>query len=126
MVVCAPAGASSPRSEPGLRMRRTHGRSGSTSADAVVQGQIELLESDKGLSPADVARQTFEKKAKTERTLAATIHGERRTLRVSDLPLGLDGVAGYAIDIEEQQFLHDRGVHFNAGCYLPESGYPHI
>ena len=73
------------------------------SADAVVQGQIELLETDKGTSPADVARQTFEKKAKSERTVAATIHGERRTLRVSDLPLGPDGVAGYAIDIEEQQ-----------------------
>ncbi|HEY6964658.1 MAG TPA: PAS-domain containing protein, partial [Erythrobacter sp.] len=35
--------------------------------------------------------------------VTATIHGARRTLRVSDLPLGQEGVAGYAIDIEEQQ-----------------------
>jgi PAS domain-containing protein len=40
---------------------------------------------------------------KSERIVAATIHGARRTLRVSDLPLGQEGVAGYAIDIEEQQ-----------------------
>jgi len=73
------------------------------SADAVVQGQIELLETIDDESPADVARETFVSSVKAERTLAATIHGERRTLKVSDLPLGADGVAGYAIDIEEQQ-----------------------
>lgn len=73
------------------------------SADAVVQGQIELLEAIEGKSPADVARESFAARQKTERVLASTIHGERRTLRVSDLPLGADGVAGYAIDIEEQQ-----------------------
>ncbi|MEM6585744.1 MAG: PAS domain-containing protein, partial [Pseudomonadota bacterium] len=72
-------------------------------ADAVVQGQIELLEAEKGKPPSEVARASFSAKEKAERTVAATIHGERRTLKVSDLPLGADGVAGYAIDIEEQQ-----------------------
>ena len=76
---------------------------GAGSADAVVQGQIELLEKDKDQSPGEIAAQAFADKAKTERTVAATIHSERRTLRVSDLPLGADGVAGYAIDVEEQQ-----------------------
>jgi signal transduction histidine kinase len=76
---------------------------GADSADAVVQGQIELLESDMGTSPADIAKASFTGEHKTERIVAATIHGERRTLRVSDLPLGADGVAGYAIDVEEQQ-----------------------
>jgi len=74
-----------------------------TSAEAVVQGQIELLEPEGERLPAEIARASLEQELKTERITAATIHGERRTLRVSDLPLGAEGVAGYAIDIEEQQ-----------------------
>ncbi|NBB24681.1 PAS domain-containing protein [Porphyrobacter sp. SLTP] len=76
---------------------------GATTAAEVVQNQIELLEPEEGRSPADIARATLTSQAKSERIIAATIHGARRTLRVSDLPLGLEGVAGYAIDIEEQQ-----------------------
>jgi len=76
---------------------------GATTAAEVVQSQIELLEPEDGRSPADIARATLTSQAKSERIIAATIHGARRTLRVSDLPLGLEGVAGYAIDIEEQQ-----------------------
>jgi signal transduction histidine kinase len=73
------------------------------SAEAVVQGQIELLEAESGRSPADIARASLDQQAKVEREVASTIHGERRTLKVSELPLGREGVAGYAIDIEEQQ-----------------------
>ena len=76
---------------------------GATGAAEVVQGQIELLEPEDGRSPADIARATLQSQDKSERIVAATIHGARRTLRVSDLPLGQEGVAGYAIDIEEQQ-----------------------
>ena len=73
------------------------------SAEAVVQGQIELLEDEGDRSPAEIARDSLVRQVKTERTVAATVHGARRTLRVSDLPLGAEGVAGYAIDIEAQQ-----------------------
>ncbi|TAD77951.1 MAG: PAS domain-containing protein [Sphingomonadales bacterium] len=76
---------------------------GATGAGEVVQGQIELLEPENGRSPAEIARATLQRQDKSERIVAATIHGARRTLRVSDLPLGQEGVAGYAIDIEEQQ-----------------------
>jgi signal transduction histidine kinase len=76
---------------------------GAMSAAEVVQGQIELLEPEDGRSPADIARASLEAQDKSERIVAATIHGARRSLRVSDLPLGHEGVAGYAIDIEEQQ-----------------------
>jgi len=76
---------------------------GAVSAAEVVQGQIELLETEEGRSPADVARASLESQNASERITASTIHGARRTLRVSDLPLGQEGVAGYAIDIEEQQ-----------------------
>lgn len=76
---------------------------GGASAAEVVDGQIELLEPEDGRSPAVIAGVSLENQDKSERTVAATIHGARRTLRVSDLPLGQEGVAGYAIDIEEQQ-----------------------
>ena len=76
---------------------------GAPGAAEVVQGQIELLEFEDGRAPADIARASLQSQDASERIVAATIHGARRTLRVSDLPLGQEGVAGYAIDIEEQQ-----------------------
>jgi signal transduction histidine kinase len=76
---------------------------GAESAADVVQEQIELLEPEDGRSPAEIARASLQSQNASERILAVTIHGSRRTLRVSDLPLGEEGVAGYAIDIEEQQ-----------------------
>ena len=76
---------------------------GADSAVAVIEKQIELLEPEEGKAPAQIAKRALDQQAKSERTVAATIHGERRTLRVSDMPLGHEGVAGYAIDIEEQQ-----------------------
>lgn len=76
---------------------------GAVSAAEAVAGQIELLEAEEGRSPAEIARRAAEQQGKHERVVAATIHGARRTLRVSDLPIGKEGVAGYAIDIEEQQ-----------------------
>jgi len=76
---------------------------GASSAGEVVQSQIELLEPEDGRTPAEIARDTLQRQTKFERPVAATMHGARRTLRVSDLPLGHEGVAGYAIDIEEQQ-----------------------
>jgi len=82
---------------------------GAPGAEQVVSGQAELLEpDDSGRSPADLARFALEKQEKNERIVTATIHGERRSLKVSDLPLGQEGVAGYAIDIEEQQQV-ERG-----------------
>ena len=76
---------------------------GAENSETVVQKQIELLEPEDGSSPADIARASLDTQEKSERVVAATILGARRSLRISDLPLGRDGVAGYAIDIEEQQ-----------------------
>ena len=82
---------------------------GASSAEQVVSAQAELLEPDEsGRTPADLARLAIEGQEKNERIVAATVHGERRSLKVSDLPLGREGVAGYAIDIEEQQQV-ERG-----------------
>ncbi|OZA94699.1 MAG: histidine kinase [Erythrobacter sp. 34-65-8] len=78
---------------------------GADSAEAVVDGRIELVEPVDGLSAAQIASQAATQKMPIERIVAATIGGERRALRVSDLPLGSEGVAGYAVDIEEMEEL---------------------
>ncbi|MCL4674393.1 MAG: PAS domain-containing sensor histidine kinase, partial [Sphingomonadaceae bacterium] len=78
---------------------------GGDSAEAVVDRQIELIEVIDGLAAAQVAQQAAAQNLPVERIVPSTIKGERRTLRVSDLPLGSEGVAGYAIDIEEMEEL---------------------
>jgi len=75
------------------------------SAGAVVEAGAELVERVDGLSAKQVARQAFERHRPIERMVAATIAGQRRTLKVSDLPLGEDGVAGYAVDVEDMEEL---------------------
>jgi signal transduction histidine kinase len=72
-------------------------------AAQVVERQIELIETVDGLSSAQVARQALDKNLPIERDVQATVGTQRRTLRVSDLPLGADGVAGYAVDIEDME-----------------------
>ena len=74
---------------------------GAEDAEEVVAKQIELLEPDKGTTAGDIALAAAQQGEAAERTVRATIHGERRLLKVSDLPVSDEGVAGYAIDIEE-------------------------
>ena len=74
-------------------------------ARQVVADGVELVEHVDGLSAKQVALQAAGKNLPIERIVAATIKGERRSLRVSDLPLGQEGIAGYAIDIEDMEQL---------------------
>jgi signal transduction histidine kinase len=76
---------------------------GASSGDRVVAEQVELVEPVDGLTAAQVAMQARERDLPIERIVAATIGSQRRSLRVSDLPLGDEGVAGYAVDIEEME-----------------------
>ncbi|ABD26441.1 PAS/PAC sensor signal transduction histidine kinase [Novosphingobium aromaticivorans DSM 12444] len=78
---------------------------GAESADQVIAQGIELIEPVEGLSAAQVARQAHSRKVSIERSLLATIKGQRRAVRVTDLPLGDEGVAGYVVDIEEMEEL---------------------
>ena len=80
-------------------------------ADEVVDKQVELIEVVDGLSASQVARQSRDRGVPIERIVQATIGNQRRSLRVSDLPLGEEGVAGYAIDIEE---MEEQGRAFRA------------
>ena len=76
---------------------------GADSAEAAIEQQTELIESVDGLTAAQIASQAHQQGRAIERIVQATIDGERRALRVSDLPLGDEGIAGYAVDIQEME-----------------------
>ena len=76
---------------------------GLQSADEVVEQQTELIEPIDGVNAAQVARQASEGRDPIERVVSATVQGSRRTFRVTDLPLIGEGIAGYAVDIEEME-----------------------
>jgi len=77
---------------------------GESAAEVVEQG-AELVEAVDGLTAAQVALQAARMGRPIERMVPATIGGQRRTLRLSDLPLGEEGIAGYAVDIEDMEEL---------------------
>ncbi|MCB2048071.1 MAG: PAS-domain containing protein [Novosphingobium sp.] len=74
-------------------------------ADAVVAAGTELVEAVDGRSARDIALGAASQGRAVERTAPITIDGQRRTFRVSDLPLGDEGIAGYAVDIEDMEEL---------------------
>jgi signal transduction histidine kinase len=80
---------------------------GAANAPAAIEAQTELVEPAAGRKPAEFASEARRRGAPVERVVAATVvtarGNQRRTMRVTDLPLGDDGVAGYAIDIEERE-----------------------
>ncbi|MDL2352417.1 MAG: PAS-domain containing protein, partial [Pseudomonadota bacterium] len=78
---------------------------GGEDARQIVADGIELIESFEGLTAQQVALQAAGKQLPIERMVSATIDGQRRALRVSDLPLGREGIAGYAVDVEEMEEL---------------------
>lgn len=78
---------------------------GAPSAEAVIAQGIELVEPIEGLSAAQVAQQAQARRVPVERSVLATVKGQRRAVRVIDLPLGDEGIAGYAVDIEEMEEL---------------------
>lgn len=64
---------------------------------------IELIESVDGLTARQIALQASSKQLPIERMVSVTVEGQRRAFRVSDLPLGKEGIAGYAVDVEEME-----------------------
>ncbi|WP_298397251.1 PAS domain-containing sensor histidine kinase [Sphingobium sp.] len=73
---------------------------GEDAGDVIANG-IELVEMAGGVSPQAAAADAVAQDAPIERMVPATIDGERRTMRVVDVPLGPAGVAGYAVDQHE-------------------------
>jgi PAS domain-containing protein len=68
--------------------------------DVIARG-LELVEAGPDRNPIAAAAAAREGGQTSSRVLPATVGGERRNLRVVDVPLGHTGVAGYAIDVEE-------------------------
>jgi len=83
-------------------------------AAAVIDGGIELCEPVAGVSAAEAADRARAEGAAQLRTVPVTIEGERRMMRVVDVPLAPQGgraigIAGYAIDVQELE--SERGAH---------------
>ena len=77
---------------------------GAATAQRVIDEQIELVEPIDGASASAIAQQALQSGEPVERIVSVTsVDGNRRRFRVSDLPLGKEGVAGYAVDIQEQE-----------------------
>ncbi|MDG6079795.1 PAS domain-containing sensor histidine kinase [Erythrobacter litoralis] len=76
---------------------------GADGADTVVADQVELVETIGGRTAAQVAQQAADRRQPIERIISATIDNARRAMRVTDLPLSGEGIAGYAVDIEEME-----------------------
>ncbi|GAA4015930.1 PAS domain-containing sensor histidine kinase [Sphingomonas swuensis] len=72
-----------------------------TDADEVVKRGIELVESARADSARQGAVEAVAEGRPIERHQPATIGGERRMLRLVDVPLPGGAVAGYAVDIQE-------------------------
>lgn len=84
---------------------------GGEDAEQAVEAGTELVEMVDGLTARQVALQSAVQNLPIERIVTLTIGGQRRACRVSDLPLGEEGIAGYAVDIED---LEELGRSFSA------------
>jgi signal transduction histidine kinase len=74
---------------------------GGVSGDQVTDEEIELVEpvgTETAMTHAAKAREAGQP---LERLLSSTMAGERRQMRVFDIPLGETGIAGLAIDVQE-------------------------
>jgi signal transduction histidine kinase len=71
-------------------------------ATVVIESRLELVDGgeERAIAEAAAVRDSAQASA---RTVPATIGGERRMVRVVEVPLGEAGVAGYAIDVEDRE-----------------------
>ncbi len=70
-------------------------------ADDVITRGLELVDAGNDLNPLAAAMKAFEKQEVESNIAPVTIAGDRRAMRLVDVPLGDAGVAGYAIDVED-------------------------
>ena len=84
---------------------------GSDGADVVARG-LELVDGEAGRGPLAAAAEARERDIVLSRTVPATIAGARRMVRITDVPLGPGGVAGYAVDVEELEEARADLVRF--------------
>jgi len=73
---------------------------GQDAVDVIARG-LELVDATDGMGPMAAAAAARDSGEPLARTVPATIAGERRMVRIVDVPLGDAGVAGYAFDVGE-------------------------
>jgi PAS domain S-box-containing protein len=81
-------------------------------AAAVVSSGIELIEEEGGESPLFASAEARDGRETIHRTVPVTIAGERRMMYIVEVPLGSSGIAGYAIDVEDQEEARAELVRF--------------
>lgn len=74
---------------------------GAENSDVTVEKGIELIEQIDGATAKSFAAKAQSTNQPLERTVSSTLGGERRQMRVIDIPLGDSGIAGIAIDIQD-------------------------
>ncbi len=72
-------------------------------AASVVRQSVELVDAAEGEGPLIEAAEVRDSRNPAHRIVPATIAGERRTMHIVEVPLGPNGVAGYAIDVEDRE-----------------------
>lgn len=85
---------------------------GGTDADQVVQDQVELVEPVDGVPATALAARAQEQGKPHKRAVMTTVAGTRRAMEIVDLPLGEQGIAGYAIDIQDLQGARQEIARF--------------
>lgn len=73
----------------------------SADAGSAIRDGVELVEPVGGQTAAQVAKAAQQAAQPLDRSVPVTVAGQRRIMRVVDVPLGDVGVAGYAIDTQE-------------------------
>ena len=71
-------------------------------AAAVIADGVELIE-EAAEVPLVATAEVRDRQQPAHRTVPVTIAGERRMMHIAEVPLGNSGVAGYAIDVEDQE-----------------------
>jgi signal transduction histidine kinase len=67
----------------------------------VIARSLELVDAGNGDNPLKSAMLASEKGEPVSRIVPVTLAGERRSMRIVDVPLGEAGVAGYALDVDD-------------------------
>jgi len=67
----------------------------------VIEQQVELFETIDGEPPRQAAQVALQRQEIMSHVAPATLRGERRMMRVIEVPIGKTGVAGYAIDRQD-------------------------
>jgi signal transduction histidine kinase len=71
------------------------------SAEQVVTRGVELVDGTDGRGPGSTALAARDSGRVSVNVMPVTLGGQRRTMRIVDVPMGEHGVAGYAVDIQE-------------------------